>query len=163
MDSLLVENSTISLPDSSLVGELSGSNVFICINHFRNEDIIQIYRASNLMIFSQKYHVLDLPTALMLFQLFFKVVYFISLQQIRRQSVLVENLRKENILLKIFVTALFKTSKIVYNSLWIVSRFLKPNYLICIFPQIGWRDILRRISFLNSRWTNILRSVFWSY
>ena len=70
------------------VGELSENNIFICINHFREEDIIRVDLALQAIVLFLKYHVLDLPTALTLFQLFFKAVYLISLQHIRRQSVL---------------------------------------------------------------------------
>ena len=84
-----------------------------------------------------EYHVLHQPIGLTLFQLYSKAVHLILLQLLRLQSVLVENLRKKKTLLKVFMTALFKSNKIVYDSLWIASRILKSSCLICILVQIG--------------------------
>ena len=118
-------------------GDLSENNIIICINHFREEDIVRVDRTlqsdgtyTEVPRITPTYRPKAIPVI-------FQGCPSHLLQLLRLQSVLVENLRKKKTLLKVFMTALFKSNKIVYDSLWIASRILKSSCLICISVQIG--------------------------
>ena len=119
------------------VGELSENNIFICINHFREEDIIRVDRAlqadgtlSEIPRIRPTYRPNAVPVIFQGCPSHFFSTYQTS-KRFSRES------KEEEYFAKGLRDSIIQDQQIVYDSLWIGSRILKPNYLICISAQIG--------------------------
>ena len=83
--------------------ELPEEMIFICIHHFREEDIIRVDSTVQADGLTRKHHVLGQLTVLTRYKLSSKAARLILHQLLRKQSVLVENLWKKKTSLKVFM------------------------------------------------------------